>query len=247
MIVALEISRRKIDPISFRRLELIRCILRMSISTRVSISWPPSIAPMENTNTLVLSFPSLHFIDLRPLKSSPFLDWGMAGYQINTPTPHGTKSTYPIDVTDVAKFVHVVDSRVPGDPLSVQDEGLFNKLANGDDLEIGSMMNPDTGVTMAYEEVWRDVPVEGSGVVLLESIGEKDKTFVGRVGKLFQGIGTKDGKVCAARYQLYGDKWEKVYGIGDEDMIPVFQEDEWMEGDEVKIAGRVWKVVDCQL
>jgi hypothetical protein len=133
------------------------------------------------------------------------------------------------------------------DPLSVQDEGLFSKLANGDDLETGSMMNPNTGVIMAYEEVWRDVPVEGSGMVLLESIGEKDKTFVGRIGKLLQGIGTKDGEVCAARYELSGDRWEKVYGIGNEDMIPVFQDNGWMDGDEVKIAGRVWKVVDCQV
>ena len=64
----------------------------MSVSTRVSIAWPPTIPPSENTDTLVLSFPSSHFIDLRPLKSYDALDWGMAGYQISSETPQGTQS-----------------------------------------------------------------------------------------------------------------------------------------------------------
>jgi len=66
----------------------------MSISTRVSISWPPTIAPEESTDTLVLNFPSGHFIDLRPLKCGYGLDWGMAGHQIVTGTTDGSKSTY---------------------------------------------------------------------------------------------------------------------------------------------------------
>ena len=69
----------------------------MSLSTRISISWPPNIPAKEPTETLVLTFPSNHFIDLRPLKSSNDLDWGMAGHQINTKTPQGTKSTPPPD------------------------------------------------------------------------------------------------------------------------------------------------------
>jgi len=65
----------------------------MSLSTRISIAWPPDIPPSENTDTLVLSFPSSHFIDLRPLKSSNGLDWGMAGHQSTIETPQGKKST----------------------------------------------------------------------------------------------------------------------------------------------------------
>lgn len=64
----------------------------MSISTRVSIAWPPTIPPAENTDTLVLTFPNKYFIDLRPLKSHDALDWGMAGYEISSETPQGTKS-----------------------------------------------------------------------------------------------------------------------------------------------------------
>ena len=70
-----------------------------SISTRISIAWPPDIPPSENTDTLVLNFPSNHFIDLRPLKSMNALDWGMAGHQIITKTPDGLKRTqlqYPL-------------------------------------------------------------------------------------------------------------------------------------------------------
>jgi hypothetical protein len=140
-----------------------------------------------------------------------------------------------------------VDSRVPHDPLSVQDEGLFNKLANGDDLETGSMMNPETSQVMAYEEVWRDIPVEGSGAVLLESVGSAEKTFVGRIGKWVQGIGTKAGNVCAARYEFKDGQWEKVFGIGDGEWVPLFQEDGWKKGDQVEVGGRRWKVVDYQM
>ena|SRR5208282_4994466 len=66
-----------------------------SISRRISIAWPPDIPPYENTDTLVLNFPSNHFIDLRPLKSMNALDWGMAGHQITTETSDGLKSTPP--------------------------------------------------------------------------------------------------------------------------------------------------------
>ena len=67
---------------------------RMSVSTRISIAWPPDIPPKEETDTLVLSFPNDHFIDLRPLKSYDALDWGMAGYQRSAETPEGRKSIY---------------------------------------------------------------------------------------------------------------------------------------------------------
>jgi len=66
----------------------------MSISTRVSIAWPPSIPPSEETDTLILSFPSNYFIDLRPLKSLDALDWGMAGYSVTTETSEGKRSMH---------------------------------------------------------------------------------------------------------------------------------------------------------
>ena len=217
----------------------------MSLSTRVSIAWPPDIPPAEDTNTLVLSFPSNHFIDLRPVKSFRSLDWGMAGYQSTIQTAGGDKSIYLADDSNAATFIHIIDSRVPEDPLSVQVEGLFNKLPNGDDLETGTMMNPNTGQMMAYEEIWRTIPVTGKGFVLLESIGAKNKTFIGQIGNYFQGIGLIAGKLNAKRCEFKNGNWETVFSIGDENTLPVNKaQDTWKEGDEIEFEGRLWKVHD---
>jgi len=110
------------------------------------------------------------------------------------------------------------------------------------------MLNPDTGTEMAYEELWRILPIQGGKeVVLLESIGLHDKTFLGRIGKWFQGIGTTEGgKVQAKRSELVNGRWEDVFIIGDGKMVPVIQvHTKWKEGDEVEIDRRLWKVLDC--
>jgi hypothetical protein len=162
-------------------------------------------------------------------------------------------SVLVFQVDGSARFVHTVDSRVPLDPLSVYDEGLFNKLENGDDLETGTMINPDTGELMSYEEVWRTLPVvEGhKGFMLLESMGDRDKCFVGRIGKWFQGIGTREGVVSAVRQELVdGKEWEVKFLKGDADVVPLFNEEEggsWKIGDQVEVGGRMWQVLDCEM
>ena len=123
-------------------------------------------------------------------------------------------------------------------------------LDNGDCLETGTMLNPDTGTEMAYEELWRILPIEGGReVALLESVGPHDKTFLGRIGKWFQGIGTSEGgKVHARRSELVNGQWVDIFVIGDQQMVPVIQvHTKWEEGNEVDIDGRLWKVVDCIL
>jgi len=123
-------------------------------------------------------------------------------------------------------------------------------LDNGDCLETGTMFNPDTGKEMAYEELWRILPIEGGKeVVLLESVGSHDKTFLGRIGKWFQGIGTTEGgKVHARRSELVNGEWWDRFVIGDGEKVPVIQmQAKWKEGDEVEIDGRLWKVLDCVL
>lgn len=230
----------------------------MSLSTRTSIAWPPDIPPSENTDTLVLSFPSSRFIDLRPLKHLQSLDWGMAGHQTTTQTPSGTKSFPSLPSVErsnvAARFIHTVDSRVPEDPSSVHDEGIFRRLDNGDDLEIGNMLNPETGKIMLYEEIWRTIPVKGKGYVCLESTGKKDKTFLGRIGYHFQGIGIKEEagsvrEVNAKRCEFNNGNWEVLFSVGYGDMVPVIgieeEHDNWKEGDEIEFEGRIWKVHDC--
>jgi len=121
-------------------------------------------------------------------------------------------------------------------------------LENGDELETGMMVNPSTGVLMAYEEIWQSIPVAGEEVILLESVGDNDKTFLGRIGIWFQGIGTKDGKVNAVRAELKKGKWERIFVFGDEKMVPLCPGTEgWRTGDVVQVEGRWWTVRDFQL
>jgi hypothetical protein len=58
------------------------------------------------------------------------------------------------------------------------------------------------------KEIWRTLSSNEKPTVLLESIGTKDKTIMGRIGNWFQGIGTAGGKV----------KWENVFNFGNEEM-----------------------------
>jgi len=147
-----------------------------------------------------------------------------------------------------AKFIHVVDSRVPEDPLSVQDEGLFNKLDDGDYLETGTMMNPTTGQIMAYEEIWRSLPCTTDNVVLLESSGDKDKTFLGRVGKWFQGIGTTEGQLNAVRQEYGHGTWRTVFSIGNMGRVPlIIGEVGWKVGEEIELGDRKWKILVCEI
>jgi hypothetical protein len=122
-------------------------------------------------------------------------------------------------------------------------------LENGDSLETGTMLNTDTGKLMAYEELWRILPVEGGEVVLLESVGQENKTFLGMIGRWFQGIGTTEGNVVhAKRSELVNGRWEDVFVMGDTKVVPVIQAQmKWKAGDEVDIDGRSWKVLDCVL
>ena len=118
-------------------------------------------------------------------------------------------------------------------------------MENGDELETGEMLNPDTGRYSSYEEVWRTLPTSGSGFVLLESKGERNKIFLGRIGDVFQGIGYVNGLIHARRLVKTPNGWEEKFLVGDAKVIPIVEEkEEWKAGDEVNFAGRVWKVLD---
>ena len=98
---------------------------------------------------------------------------------------------------------------------------------------------------MAYEEIWRNKPVNGN-FVLLESVAAENKTFVGIIGEYYQGIGTMGGKVNAKRCEFKDGRWETSFSVGDESTLPVFQyQDEWKEGEEIELEGRLWKIRDC--
>src|SRR5271169_4343123 len=108
------------------------------------------------------------------------------------------------------------------------------------------MMNPNTGRMMAYEEIWQTIPATGTGFVLLESIGAKNKTFIGQIGNYFQGIGMIAGRINAKRCVFKNSNWETVFSIGDENTLPVVKaQGTWKEGDEIEFEGRLWRIHDC--
>ncbi|KZO98584.1 hypothetical protein CALVIDRAFT_553841 [Calocera viscosa TUFC12733] len=212
----------------------------MSVSTRVSIAWPPHVPPAETTDTLVLSFPSNHFIDLRFVKdaSPAALDWGFAGRMETT--------------GNQAKFVHLIDSRSPLDPLSVQDSGDFEILPSGDERETGSMLNPSTGKVMSYVEIWRKLSKPAiDGAVCLKSVGDDDvDAWIGRVGTWYQGICVRHGHISAVRRALdEKGSWKDILKVGDDvNFLPIIEVKDatgWSPDQTVTHGGRDWLVVDA--
>lgn len=106
------------------------------------------------------------------------------------------------------KFTHEIDSHSTSesgdyDEGEVADEGIFTKLPNGDDLEIGEMPAPHLGGKVAaYREVWRelnpcleDTTREDKSTTtcwMLESVDTQEqvqrRTFYCRVGRFFLAI-----------------------------------------------------------
>jgi len=212
---------------------------RLQRYQKLCVSWPPLFPASETTDTLVFTFPSNHTIDLRFRKNGEHrgtLDWGFAGRVVI----EGSKIT----------FVHFVDSRNPTDPLSVQDSGHFSILPNGDELETGEMLNPATGRVMAYEEIWRKLPLLDTAVdaICLESVGGDGKAFIGQIGQRFQGIFVQGESVTAVRRIYREGIWEDLYKVGKHlEELPCFNnaEDDWKPGQEVEFQKRVWIVRDC--
>ncbi|KAF9471933.1 hypothetical protein BDN70DRAFT_766668, partial [Pholiota conissans] len=112
------------------------------VAVRRSIRWVPGPAS-EPTDTLVLTGgKSGVFLDIRFLKNTSKVDWAFAGYRHQLPDGR-------------VQFKHHIDSRTL-DPLSVKDIGANTVLEGGKTLEVGEMINPDTGLMTSYEEVWED-------------------------------------------------------------------------------------------
>lgn len=90
------------------------------------------------------------------------LDWGFAGTSFST-APTEAEAAEQKALIAHAKWTHWVDSR-HADAEAVSDAGDMFALQDGRTLEMGSMVNPETGELGKYEEIWRDVEVVGTGV-----------------------------------------------------------------------------------
>ncbi|PRP74731.1 hypothetical protein PROFUN_15499 [Planoprotostelium fungivorum] len=128
------------------------------ISHRRSLRWLPD-PPSGNE----------YFVDLRLLKTGG-IDWALAGVKEFLPdSTEGedccARRTQILD-NPKACWHHHITSR----PSTGPDVGSFSLLENGDSLEKGRMVNPQTGREQDYEEVWHEEHIpEGSRVLIIES------------------------------------------------------------------------------
>lgn len=180
------------------------------------------------------------------------------------------------------KFTHEIDSHhttaAAADEMrgeqgeEVADEGIFTKLPNGDDLEIGEMPAPHLGGKVAaYREVWRELnafdnPSEDDrtdGLCwMLESLDaqeqnqkKKKRTFYCRVGRFFLALrrieyensdkkGVKEVEFSGIRQEYKDKMWVTEYSVGSEvdDMFHMSTSEFVLEN--ITTENSAWKVDD---
>ncbi|KAK6087032.1 neutral amino acid transporter [Seiridium cupressi] len=164
---------------------------------RISLRWLPEPA-YEDTITIALNVGD-YFIDLRITKQDPSIQWSRAGERV---VLKKEPPTY--------RWTHIVDSL----NLTIPDDAHFEKLPNGDDLEIGTTPCPHKGgVPTDYEEVWRDITAKKSADELSWILQSSDgTTFIGKVGGIFLAIRkTSHGDFAALREDRQDDNWATTY------------------------------------
>ncbi|CAF3537744.1 unnamed protein product [Fusarium graminearum] len=229
-----------------------------TISIRKFIRWLPD-EPSEPTTTLVITSPRLkRFVDLRILLPDngstdqndilPFsrLDWAIAGTTVSTqkPDPSGA-------LTSHSTFIQWISSRELGN-----DAG-FMYPQPGEDLtlEKGSMVNPDTGIDTAYEELWHDatptaVPGEPDVRALVLQTEDEEKGVRGcvvRLGRYAQGLIRVGEEIALERWEWTEGGWKRTVRMGDEELPieKVLGEETLDEDDSVDVSGRTWKVIEA--
>ncbi|CAH0059085.1 unnamed protein product [Clonostachys solani] len=175
---------------------------------RISIRWLPKPA-YEDTDTVALNVGG-YFIDLRVVKETGSIQWSRAGERI-------LLKENPLTF----RWTHIIDSL----DLTVPDEAHFEKLPNGDDLEIGTTPCPHNGGALTeYEEIWRDITSrkeqDDPSWILQSADGT---TFIGRVGAIYLAIRKSEtGDFCARREDLSSSSqsWEVTFESGKVELLP---------------------------
>ncbi|KAF5691400.1 hypothetical protein FDENT_3442 [Fusarium denticulatum] len=243
-----------------------------TISIRKFIRWLPDEAS-EPTSTIVITSPRLkRFVDLRVLlpdsdpswtgqdgahpspvlsftinKLEPLplsrLDWAIAGTTVSTkiPDPEG-------NLTSHSTFHQWISSRTLD-----SDAGFMYPQQNDLTLEKGSMVNPDTGIDTAYEELWHDatpIAVPGESAVralVLQTEDEKNavRGSVVRLGCYAQGLIGVGEHISLERWE-WKDGWKRTIRMGDAELPieKILVGEALNEGDTVGFGGREWKVIE---
>jgi len=148
-----------------------------------------------------------------PLTSDPSF-WAFSGISETSFDPGDAEVTMPYHAHAVWK--HEIDSKGPG----ISDEGDMFLLPNGNCIEVGMMMNPDTRSVMMYKEYWTTPSTEissggiwlmpGSGglrrtpcvVATTQGADESESGVIIRVGDFCQSIARHEKKgVLVERWQ----------------------------------------------
>lgn len=144
------------------------------------------------------------------------------------------------------RWTHIIDSL----DLTVPDDAHFEKLPNGDDLEIGTTPAPHKGGELTdYEEVWRDVTQKATPDELSWILQSSDGTaFAGKVGSIYLTIHKASDGTFAARRQERGESgqaWKTSYESGNLSGLPTASQAieileapdaTWTEGQTVKVG-----------
>ncbi|KAL6298817.1 hypothetical protein BKA93DRAFT_36115 [Sparassis latifolia] len=212
-----------------------------NVSERRFIRWVPE-DPSEPTSTLVLTSEHSYFVDIRVLKDSvrdaadtAGIDWAFAGSSVSRPAHEEKGCIVPAH----SVWTHWVDSRVPYDGEASSDEGNMWTQPDGDVLEKGSMVRPETGHLTEYEELWADVDVQRTGddlkkvcvVLTVDDPTRRARGMVVRVGQWCQGITKVGGELLIERWK-YGmgevlltesSCWSRIFKIGQPSLdLPCF-------------------------
>ena len=179
-------------------------------------------------------------MDLRVREADTLIDWAMAGQRL-------IKSEDPLTV----EFTHEIDSRGYTEP----DLGIFTKLPNGDDLEVGEMPCPEKGgVVTAYEEIWHEFPPPAEGTVswiIRNDSPVTGITFLGRLNDAYLAFRkTPKGDFTALREERdqMTRKWQVRYRIGD-DEVPMMKDvaksdfDGIVSKTSIEVTGASYRVV----
>lgn len=227
------------------------------VSTRRGIAWGLA-PPTEDSSVLVLTSPERHYVDIRfalegPSTAGPF--WAFAGRVSYTalvgPGQAGaTATSWGIGMR--GEWNHPIDSY--GNSEGVDKADLFN-LANGDQIEVGLLENPETGKEDRFMEYWTkpdgyDAAAQGSTTPCVVAKLEKDGQLVGlaiRVGGFAQGIRlVEGGGVMVARWTKQSEWVRDDRGNEEKHSVPM----EWLVDEQRQLSDETvnesekWVVVE---
>ncbi|KAL8650351.1 MAG: hypothetical protein Q9210_003875 [Variospora velana] len=221
--------------------------------------------PEEPTSTIVLTSAHRFYVDIRVLKDHPSeadigsgsqsylsnpIQWAFAGTSESVCDSNGKC---------FSTWHHWIDSQTD-DPA--RDRGEMSTQDDGDVLENGITLNPETGMEELYEELWTDLPLtpgSSSGparicvVLRVEEVETGMRGMVVRVGRWCQGILKKDGAVSLERWQWVEDiensrdgTWDVTVRVGA-DELPckhILDVEKSVEGTKIDCGAFSWEVVE---